>query len=294
MFQYSLPFDNLSVDARPSLPCGAINVQVLGSTSFGCATLIWSDSWRIMIDCGFSAQYIRQHLDSLSIDWSTLDGVFLTHLHGDHVKSSTLKKIVSLGVKVYCHTAMAKILCKSHAFLRDGVSKGLIVPFSRSPLAGHKFNVIPFAVPHDAKGGCFGFRIEAVGRKGIRTITIATDIGFVESSLVDYFRHSDVILIEANHDTHLLNSSDRPIWLKNRITKIGHLSNHQCGDFLNRVLAAADQFPVAIFLCHLSDECNTHDLATATVRQALANTGAKNIPLIATFRTKPSEIITLD
>ena len=74
----------------------------------------------------------------------------------------------------------------------------------------------------------------------------------------------DVLLLEANHDVHMLEVGTYPYYLKKRILgDSGHLSNELSGQLLGQLLH--DGFKKVI-LGHLSKENNYPDLAYETVR----------------------------
>jgi phosphoribosyl 1,2-cyclic phosphodiesterase len=82
--------------------------------------------------------------------------------------------------------------------------------------------------------------------------------------MIDKIKNLDVLLLEANHDVHMLQVGSYPYPLKQRILgKKGHLSNELSGQLLGEVLH--DHFNTVI-LGHLSKENNYAELAYETVR----------------------------
>src|SRR5690606_23280318 len=59
---------------------------VLGSGSGGNATVVECGGLRLMIDAGLSAKQLALRLRLLGIEPESLDGVLITHEHGDHVR----------------------------------------------------------------------------------------------------------------------------------------------------------------------------------------------------------------
>ena len=91
-----------------------------------------------------------------------------------------------------------------------------------------------------------------------------TDLGIYDDYIVDKIQNLDVLLLEANHDIHMLEVGAYPYPLKQRILgEKGHLSNELSGKLLCQVLG--DQTK-AVFLGHLSKENNYEELAYATVK----------------------------
>jgi phosphoribosyl 1,2-cyclic phosphodiesterase len=83
-----------------------------------------------------------------------------------------------------------------------------------------------------------------------------------------FHSNNDVYFIEANYDLDMQNSSNRPVFLKNRIIgDHGHLSNIQTAEYLYE-LVDSDKTK-HVFLAHLSRDCNSSELAVNTVRNKL-------------------------
>ena len=63
-----------------------LRVAMLASGSKGNAAYIELDGTRLLIDAGISARRITRSLADLGVDAASLDGVFITHEHSDHIK----------------------------------------------------------------------------------------------------------------------------------------------------------------------------------------------------------------
>ena len=101
-------------------------------------------------------------------------------------------------------------------------------------------------------------------RSGKKSMAVLTDLGKYDDHLVDKMQGLDVLLLEANHDVHMLEVGTYPYYLKKRILgDNGHLSNELSGQLLGELLH--DGFKKVI-LGHLSKENNYPDLAYETVR----------------------------
>jgi phosphoribosyl 1,2-cyclic phosphodiesterase len=267
------------------------NVCVLASTSAGNCTAIWNDDVSMLVDCGMGITYTEEALCSLGLCLADLSAVFITHCHSDHVNRCTLKRLIDHRVPVYCSSKAAKVLKKAHPFLTDRNSSFIAFAKDNGDCTG--FSYRSFCVPHDSKGGCVGYSFFLHHGAGANKISIATDIGFVEPGHIDHFADSNIIVIESNHDVTMLKESRRPQWLKDRITKTGHLSNDQSADFMLDVLAASRILPSAIVLAHISQECNTNSHAKARMREMMVLANRKNINVIETFREKPSIVVSV-
>ncbi|HEX6285650.1 MAG TPA: MBL fold metallo-hydrolase, partial [Pyrinomonadaceae bacterium] len=61
-----------------------MKLTVLGSGSTGNAVLIVAGNTRVLVDAGLSAKEIVRRLALVGEDVKQLDGVLVTHEHGDH------------------------------------------------------------------------------------------------------------------------------------------------------------------------------------------------------------------
>ena len=103
----------------------------------------------------------------------------------------------------------------------------------------------------------------------------------------------DVLLLEANHDVHMLQVGSYPYPLKQRILgEKGHLSNELSGRLLGEVLH--DHFGT-VFLGHLSKENNYAELAYETVRLEVTMGDnpykGDDFPMYVAKRDEPSELV---
>ena len=126
--------------------------------------------------------------------------------------------------------------------------------------------VEPFNIPHDAA--------EPVGYRlcGSKRCTLATDLGFVTSSVQAAIEGADVLVLEANHDPDVLKNGAYPWPLKRRIlSNRGHLANADAAWALVRM----QRRPSKVFLAHLSEENNRPELARETVQGILDRQGIR-------------------
>jgi phosphoribosyl 1,2-cyclic phosphodiesterase len=135
--------------------------------------------------------------------------------------------------------------------------------------AGHGFSigeidVNPFTIPHDAADPC-GFVFHA-RTESIR-MAIATDLGYVPSNVKMALKGVDVLLLESNHDLEMLKDGPYPWSVKQRVlSRVGHLSNAACAEFL---LRDYDGGAHTIVLGHLSEQNNLPELAKLAAEQAI-------------------------
>lgn len=105
----------------------------------------------------------------------------------------------------------------------------------------------------------------------------------------------DALLLEANHDIHMLQVGAYPYPLKQRILgERGHLSNETSGQLLGQILHDGMQH---ILLGHLSKENNYDELAYETVRLEISLGDnpyrGNDFPIEVAKRDRPSSLIRL-
>jgi phosphoribosyl 1,2-cyclic phosphodiesterase len=270
-----------------------MKVRVLGSSSAGNCTVVWNGQRGILIDCGLSFRYISTHLHALGLTWKSIAAVLITHAHWDHVHPQTSKAVIELGIPIMSPTSVVSALLSQMPSLRIAVDRGQVHPLEAASFSAGPFDARVFEVPHDSKGGCFGYQLFESNLLRNAKLTLATDLGFPEEGLSGHFADSDVVIVESNHDDEMLESSDRPAWLKQRIKSIGHLSNNQCAEFLLDVIGRSDIKPHSIMLAHISQQCNTNARALQCTTDALSRSGHQNIRVLETYRSRPSEVVTI-
>ncbi len=135
---------------------------------------------------------------------------------------------------------------------------------SGSPFTIGDIDVSPFTIPHDAADPCgFVFRSE-----GLR-MAIATDLGYMPPNVKLALRDVDVLLLESNHDLEMLKDGPYPWSVKQRVmSRVGHLSNLACAEFLARDY---DGGAHTIILGHLSESNNLPELARIAAEEAIGD-----------------------
>jgi phosphoribosyl 1,2-cyclic phosphodiesterase len=251
---------------------------MLGSGSAGNSALIATDHCKILVDGGLSARQIALRLEQCGVALEQLDGVLLTHEHGDHV----------CGLEVLCRKFAVPIYC--NALTAEAIR-------GNGSLDGHRnwrifrtgadFSICDilvqsFPVPHDAVDPV-GYAFHAGGR-GLGFIT---DLGYATKMLVERLREVHTLVIETNHDEKLLqNDKHRPWPVKQRIqSKHGHLSNAAAASVIEQLLPGKIE---RVVLGHLSRDCNTPALATGEIRALLAKCGKVDLEIYCATQSELS------
>ncbi len=122
--------------------------------------------------------------------------------------------------------------------------------------------VCPFTIPHDAADPC-GFVFLAEGLR----FGLATDLGYMPPNVKAALRDLDVLLLESNHDLEMLKDGPYPWSVKQRVmSRVGHLSNLACAEFLERDY---DGGAHTVVLAHLSESNNVPELARMAAEGAI-------------------------
>lgn len=239
-----------------------MQVSVLASGSKGNAIFIEMDGTRLLVDAGVGVRRVARELGALSVTLESLDAIFITHEHSDHVKGlETILKRTDAPVYARPGTirAMASdALPEERLFaIHDTVDVGTL-------------RVSAFDIPHDAAAPV-GYEIA-----GSRKCTVATDLGYVTDTVRSAMEGADVLVFEANHDRTMLRQGPYPWPLKQRILgNRGHLANDEAG----RALTSLKSRPKKIILAHLSETNNRPKIAEETVSRAFAEIGVTSLPL---------------
>ena len=236
-----------------------LQLTVLASGSSGNALLVRGESTSILIDAGVSARQLETQLLALGNPPENLAGILLTHEHGDHTR----------GLKVFCSKKRVPVF--TNPLTADSLRKSAIDTEWRLFHSGSAFEIgelriQPFSVPHDAADPV-GFVVSTANS----SLGILTDLGYATRQIIHAVQGVHALVIETNHDETLLqNDTKRPWSVKQRIlSRHGHLSNQAAA---NLVAEIATENLRHILLAHLSEDCNTPDLARETIRQNLPST----------------------
>ncbi len=274
---------------------------VLGSGSTGNAMLIVAGSTRVLVDAGMSAREIVRRLADMGEDAARLDGVILTHEHGDH--AGGLRVLLSGTVR--CPVFMSEATREAYIRERQRVSNE--EPRRRTDVlrnrveeisSSHDFRIgeidfHPFTLPHDAADN-FGFTATC---NGVRIATVM-DFGHITTLVRERLRNCHAIIIESNHCRDMLKACAVYPWeLKQRIlSRTGHLSNEDVAEWLGDAGEGFDGEASHIVLTHLSQRANNPYLAKLCAEQAISERGSLFQPtteIVLSFPKEPTAWIEL-
>jgi phosphoribosyl 1,2-cyclic phosphodiesterase len=243
-----------------------LEITILASGSAGNSALVRCGSTSILLDAGLSARKLCDRLAACGMSPDSLDGVVLTHEHGDH--TAALRVLCAKReIPVYANRLTAAALeagsmpgHRNWRFFANGTTFTL-----------GELTIEAFSVPHDAADPV-GFLI----RDGGATFGLLTDLGHATQLVLERMREADALFIETNYDEDLLQRDTRRPWsVKQRISsRHGHLSNRAAADVIAEL---AEGRLSALLLGHLSRDCNSEALAVGAVTVPLQQAGRHEV-----------------
>ena len=231
----------------------------LGSGSSGNALVVEARDGttvtRVLVDNGFNLKQLGRRLERAGLSLHDIDAVLVTHEHSDHV-GGVVRFACRAGIPVFCSEGTARA-----ARLRElGVEWRELVSGVRQELG--PLVIDPYEVPHDASEP-----LQFVFGDGGRWLGLLTDAGEPTALIVAALRRVDALVLECNHDEHMLRTGPYASFLKGRIAgRRGHLSNAQAAALLRQLDCARLQWVAA---AHLSSQNNTRDLACLAIAAVL-------------------------
>jgi len=251
-----------------------LRVCLLASGSKGNAVYVESRDTRLLIDAGLSARELKSRLALIGADGEKLDGLLVTHEHGDHCRGlGPMARSCRLPVFVHADTR--------RALPGPGRLDDLREFDDTTAFAWRDLKIEPFPLTHDAVAPV-GYTIESAEGK----IGIATDLGIATRLVAERLKGCRVLILEANHDEEMLRDGPYPWPLKQRIrSNHGHLSNTASAQLLQGLLWEGLE---AVFLAHLSEVNNHPGLAESCAREVLARQNLCRPQLILGCQAHPS------
>lgn len=229
----------------------------IASGSSGNCGLYMADGTAILMDLGVSLRKITTALAGIGLGLDDVSAVLLTHEHIDHVKGLPmfLKKAKA---PVFASRGTAEALAEKDPSCADRLNEF----DSGEGFWVRNVDIATFATPHDAADSV-GYILE----HGSHRFGFATDLGFVPREAADLLRGCETVVLESNHDPHMLQAGPYPYALKMRVAgPAGHLSNPDCAVFAADLVRHGTR---NLVLAHLSEKNNMPALALQQTVSAL-------------------------
>ena len=258
--------------------CG--NCYYLGVEDEGCI------SGGVIIDAGVSVRRLRQMFAADHLGTDVFTSVLVTHDHMDHIHSlggywKYLRKCIWCAPQLRSSLMSGRYLLEPlHPDLRTlGPDWNEVVP----GLVRARW----FEVPHDATH-TVGYALDAGGYMFV----IITDVGAMTLEAMHWASKAQTLVIEANYDDEMLLHGPYPADLKARIRGgHGHLSNALCAEAVSQLLHPELRH---VYLCHLSENNNTPQLAYEAVAAVLETAGyVRSYPGSSVFSHKNGHTLTM-
>ncbi|MBU4199549.1 MAG: MBL fold metallo-hydrolase [Verrucomicrobia bacterium] len=259
-----------------------MKVCVLASGSSGNCIYVGTESTHVLVDAGMSGRETRNRLEQIGVKLADIQAVCLTHEHSDHIAGLAVLHSRH-GINLYANAGTIEAVrldAKTNALAWHVFTTGSMFQIG-------DISLDPFAVSHDAYEPV-GF----VAASGPVRVGIVTDIGVSTHLVRERLKHCRVVIIESNHDEHLLANARRPWSLKQRIAgRQGHLSNQHAAELIAEIAGSGLSH---VFLSHLSADCNLPDLALKTAQTALNRQGYAQVRVQLTFPDRISDVWSSD
>ena len=253
---------------------GRFRLCPIASGSSGNCTYIEAGDQRLLVDIGISGKKVIAGLEYIDVDPSSINGILITHEHSDHIK----------GIGIYSRKYHVPIYATQKAWdklLQDKMigtvkEENIRVIEKETYLKMDDLKILPYGIYHDA--------VDPVGY----IFALTTDIGTIDERILNFLKGVDGILLEFNHDIHMLEAGTYPFPLKKRIlSDVGHLNNDAAAKALVDIYHPGLKWVV---LGHLSKDNNVPDLAYITAKQALEEVHVKVGEEIEVFVAKRDEV----
>lgn len=251
-----------------------IKLSVLASGSKGNCSFFETRKLKVLVDLGISCLSVEKRLQELSVDPHTIQYVFLTHTHVDHIG----------GLKVFLKKYPCQIVL-SETMYQD--ISGMVpldrCIFEEDFLQIEDLDVSIFKTSHDvsdARGYIF--------KSENKEFVYITDTGYIPKKNYEKLRNKDLYVMESNHDVEMLMNGKYPYHLKQRIlSDTGHLSNKDSAYYLSHFIG---EHTKRVILIHLSEENNLPEIAFSTLKDTLEKK-RQSVDIIISSQDKETELL---
>lgn len=257
--------EHMEMDHNAVKAARKVNFMSLGSGSSGNCAYIGTSAGGLLIDAGVDNKFVTERLLANGIDMGSVRGIILTHDHSDHVRFAYSLLRRNPHMALFATPRTLNGLLRRHNISRR-IKDYHHAIYIETPFSAGPFSVTAFGVSHDGSDNV-GFMIEG---EGLRFV-VATDMGEITDRADHYMRQADALMLESNYDATMLRTGRYPEYLKARIAGArGHLDNEVAAAKLAEIWTERLRY---VFLCHLSNDNNTPEVALEASRLALTGRG---------------------
>lgn len=237
----------------------------LYSGSRGNSAYINAGGASILIDAGKSAKALCSALKDIDVDIDTIDAIFITHEHRDHISAlQTLSHKHNIPIYILLSSAEVFYGLKDERLCNNLVLQ-MKAPFSVN-IKGLKISSV--RTSHDSRASV-GYRMDFAEDGNQYSIGYVTDTGVVTDEMREMLRGCYAVVLESNHDVEMLKNGPYPPELKQRIgSRHGHLSNKDAAAFAAELCGSGAK---CLMLAHLSEENNLPEIAYSEAFTAIAD-----------------------
>ena len=169
----------------------------IASGSSGNCIYAGTDDCHVLIDAGISGKRIEAGLNEIGYKTSEMDGILITHEHMDHIKGLGVVARRH-GIPMYATKGTIDAIMENRSVGEiDGSLFRVIRP--EVPFRIGDMTVQPISTSHDAADP-----VAYVMRREQKSMAVIADLGKYVDYIVDKLQGLDVLLLEANHDVHML------------------------------------------------------------------------------------------
>ena len=229
----------------------------LASGSKGNSIFVGTKNTRMLIDAGISAKMTQERLSLIGVDLKDIDAILITHEHIDHIRGLQVLA-TRYKIPIFANSDTAKAIYETL-----GECPRFKIFSTGEPFEFGDIEIHPFSIQHDTLDPV-AFTLFLNNLK----IGVCTDLGFATSLVKNHLQLCDYLYLEANHEPSMVHASNRPMTYKQRVlSRQGHLSNEDCAEL---ILGSLHPKLKHVYLAHLSQECNSQELALKIVKEKIA------------------------
>lgn len=259
-----------------------IQLYCFGSGSSGNCYYLKIGSTGIIIDVGISHRKLKKYFGDYGLSMAEIKAILVSHSHTDHVRAVGAFS-TTLGIPVYTSQQVHEGMERNFLMAKKVLRQYKQTVQHDTPFNIDDVQITAFPVPHDSNGNN-GYLI----RWAEGSLCFLTDVGAVTPEIINYVSQAEHLIVEANYDDTMLENGPYSEFLKRRIRSgSGHLCNTLTAQLITQYASPNIK---NIWLCHLSQENNTPQVAVETITAKCLQSDRcelHNVPIVALKRTTP-------